>query len=52
MQKLNRKQIREGLSQVPIDTILLGTQAKDRTLTHKQKEFARKIALGETKAQA
>lgn len=52
MQKLNRKQIREGLSQVPIDTIILGTQAKDRTLTHKQKEFARKIALGETKAQA
>ena len=52
MQKLSRKQIREGLSQVPIDTIILGTQAKDRTLTHKQKAFARKIALGETKAQA
>ena len=52
MQKLNRKQIREGLSQVPMDTVLLGTQSKDRTLTHKQKVFARKIALGETKAQA
>jgi hypothetical protein len=52
MQKLNRKQIREGLSQVPIDTVLLGTQAKDRTLTHKQKLFARSVAMGETKAQS
>lgn len=52
MQKLNRKQIREGLSQVPIDTVLLGTQSKDRTLTHKQKVFARNVAMGETKAQA
>lgn len=52
MQKLNRKQIREGLSQVPIDTVLLGTQAKERTLTHKQREFARNVAMGKPKAQA
>ena len=52
MQKLNRKQIRETLDSVPLDTLLLGTQAKDRTLTTKQKEFARSIALGETKANA
>jgi len=52
MQKLNRKQIRETLSSVPLDTLLLGTHAKDRTLTPKQKEFARNVALGETKAQA
>lgn len=52
MQKLSRKQIREGLDSVPLDTVLLGTQSKDRTLTHKQKEFARNVALGETKAQS
>ncbi len=52
MQKLNRKQIRETLSSVPMDTIILGTQAKERTLTHKQREFARNVAMGETKVQA
>ena len=53
MAKLSRKSIREGLSQVPMDTILLGvTQAKEQPLTPKQREFARQVALGETKAQA
>jgi len=52
MQKLNRKQIRETLDSVPMDTIILGTQAKERTLTHKQREFARNVAMGETKVQA
>lgn len=52
MQKLSRKQIKETLDSVPLDTVLLGTQSKDRTLTHKQKEFARQLALGETKAGA
>lgn len=52
MQKLSRKQIKETLDSVPIDTIILGTQSKDRTLTHKQREFARKVAMGKPKAQA
>lgn len=53
MQKLSRKQIKETLDSVPLDTVLLGAQSKDRTLTPRQKEFARRVALGETsKAQA
>lgn len=53
MKKLTRAQIREGLKAVPIETVLLGaTGAKERALTQKQKEFARQIALGETKAGA
>jgi len=53
MKKLTRAQIREGLKAVPIETILLGAVgAKEKTLTPKQREFARQIALGETKAGA
>lgn len=38
---------------MPIDTLLLGaSQAKTSRLTHKQREFARAVALGETKAGA
>ena len=38
---------------MPIDTLLLGASAaKTSKLTHKQREFAREIALGETKAGA
>jgi hypothetical protein len=51
--KLTRKQIREGLEQMPIDSLLLGAQgAKETRLTAKQKEFARAVAMGETKASA
>lgn len=49
--KLTREQIREGLKQIPIETILLG-KGKERQLTHKQRQFARNVALGKTKAQA
>lgn len=53
MAKLSRKAIKEGLEQVPMDTLLLGvTYAKEQPLTPKQREFARQVALGETKAQA
>lgn len=53
MQKLTRKQIREGLDQVPIETLLVGSNvAKEKALTSKQKEFARQLALGESKAGA
>jgi ribosomal protein L17 len=51
--KLTRKAIREGLDQLPIDSILLGAAgAKVSKLTAKQKAFAREVALGETKAGA
>jgi hypothetical protein len=51
--KLTREQIREGLKQVPIETVLLGSQtAKEHRLTKKQKAFAEALALGETKAGA
>lgn len=51
--KISRKAIKEGLGQMPIDTLLLGTvAAKESRLTPKQREFARQLALGETKAGA
>jgi len=49
---LNRKQIKEALEQTPIDKLLLGGNAKDISLTHKQKAFAEQIAKGESKAKA
>lgn len=48
MHKLTRKQIREGLEQVPIADIL--GKAVSRELTHKQKTFALELAKGNTKA--
>lgn len=48
--KLTRKQIREGLEQTPIDVLLTGS--RNSRLTHKQKEFAKEVALGNTKAGA
>jgi hypothetical protein len=49
--KLSRKAIKEGLDSIPMETILLGV-GKSKELTHKQKQFARKVALGSTKADA
>lgn len=51
MAKITRKAIKEGLEQIPVETILLGV-GKETRLTHKQKEFARNIALGKTKTKA
>jgi predicted outer membrane protein len=51
MAKITRKAIKEGLSQIPMETILLGI-GKETKLTHKQKEFARKVALGSPKTKA
>ena len=45
---MTRKQIREGLAQVPIDSIL----SVSGSLTTKQKKFAAEIASGSTKAGA
>ncbi len=51
--RLTRKQVKEALEQTPIEQVLLGSVgAKEITLTPKQREFARQIALGETKAGA
>jgi hypothetical protein len=49
--KLNRSQIREGLKQIPMESIIMG-EGKKRTLTTKQKGFIRDVATGKTKAQA
>ena len=53
MAKLTREQIKEGLNNIPMETLLIGRQnAKETKLTRKQREFAREVALGETKAGA
>jgi hypothetical protein len=48
---LTRAQIKEGLNTVPMDTLILGTNTEAK-LTPKQREFARLVALGESKAGA
>ena len=52
--KLTRQQIKDGLNTLPIDGLLLGSAAKHigAGLTPKQREFARLVALGESKAGA
>jgi hypothetical protein len=51
--KLTRAKVKEALETVPIETVLLGSSsAHGVKLTSKQREFARQIALGETKASA
>ncbi len=51
--KLTRKAIAEGLEAVPIDAVILGaSNSREKRLTAKQREFARQIAMGETKAGA
>lgn len=51
-QKLTRTQIREGLEQVPIETLLSSGEGKKPKITGKMKAFAHAVALGETKAEA
>ena len=51
--KLSRKQIKEGLESVPIDTIILGAANSSQTkLTASQRAFAYQMALGKTKAES
>lgn len=51
--KLSRKQIKEGLESVPIDTIILGAANSGTTkLTASQRAFAYQMALGKTKAES
>ncbi len=52
MIKLSRKQTREALSSVPLDTLLLGREAKTTRLTPREKRFAESLALGKSKAQS
>ena len=51
-QKLTRAQIKAGLDAIPIETLLSSGEGKTPKLTTKQREFARAIALGQSKAQA
>jgi hypothetical protein len=51
-QKLSRAQIKEGLDQIPVETLLMSGEGKRPKLTGKQKAFAHAVALGETKANA
>jgi hypothetical protein len=52
VQKLTRAQIKEGLDQIPVETLLSSGQGKQPKITGKMKAFAHAVALGETKAQA
>ena len=51
-QKLTRAQIKEGLDTIPIETLLMSGEGKTPKITHKQREFARALAMGQSKAQA
>ena len=51
-QKLTRAQIKAGLEQVPIESLLSSGEGKQPKLTGKMKAFAHAVALGETKANA
>ena len=52
MKKLTRSQITEGLQQFPVEVLLSSGKGKQAQLTTKQREFARHLALGKSKAQA
>lgn len=52
LKKLTRSQITEGLQQFPVEVLLSAGKGKQAQLTTKQREFARQLALGKTKAQA
>ena len=52
VQKLTRAQIKEGLDTIPVETLLSSGQGKQAKITHKQREFARAVAMGQSKAQA
>jgi hypothetical protein len=51
-QKLTRAQIKEGLDTIPIETLLMSGEGKQAKITPKQREFARAVAMGQSKAQA
>jgi hypothetical protein len=52
MKKLSRKEISEGLEQIPINQILLGSGKAGMTLTKKQKAFAEEVVKSGNKTKA
>ena len=48
MAKLTRAQIKEGLEQIPMETLLQGASGSEVNLTAKQIAFAKELALGKT----
>ena len=46
--KLSREQIREGLDQIPMESLLRGASGSEVNLTAKQIAFAKELALGNT----
>lgn len=52
MKKLSRKEISEGLEQIPINQILLGSNQAGITLTKKQKAFAEEVVKTGNKSAA
>ena len=48
MAKLTRAQIREGLEQIPMESLLRGASGSEVNLTAKQIAFAKELALGNT----
>jgi len=52
MKKLTRKEISEGLEQIPINQILLGSNQAGITLTQKQKAFATEVVKTGNKSAA
>jgi hypothetical protein len=46
MAKLSRAQIKEGLEQIPMETLLQGASGSEVNLTAKQIAFAKELALG------
>ena len=51
-QKLTRAQIKAGLEQVPIESLLSSGEGKQPKITGKMKAFAHAVALGQSKAKA
>ena len=51
-QKLTRAQIKAGLEQVPIESLLSSGEGKQPKITGKMKAFAHALALGQSKAAA
>jgi hypothetical protein len=51
-QKLTRKQISEGLDQIPVELLLSAGPNKKPAITSKMKAFARNVAMGKSKAES
>jgi len=52
MKKLTRQEIKQGFDSIPVETLLSAGPGKNPRLTTKQREFARQVALGQSKAEA